>query len=213
MTSLGFIVGVDILCFPILFVFTTWICDFQGPIAGGFIAQNIGIKYIFIVMSALCGLAALIGIPCLKETYAPVIRSGLATTFSESEKAYQTRRQKNESIWHTLWLNLSRPVILLSHSFICFILSLYLALWVSWIFQFAMPVALTVCSIYGINILMFATFSSLFSEVYHFFSHGADGLVFIGPGIGYLAATLFGAKISNKIYSKVSITIYRWFIC
>lgn len=100
----------------------------QGPIAGGFIAQNIGVKYILIVMSALCGLAALIGIPCLKETYAPVIRSGLATTSSESEKAYQTRRPKNESIWHILWLNLSRPVILLSRSFICFILSLYLAL-------------------------------------------------------------------------------------
>jgi hypothetical protein len=55
---------------------------------------------------------------------------------------------------------------------------------------------------------MFATFSSLFSEIYHF-SPGADGLVFIGPGVGYLLATLFGAKVSNKIYSKVSIGIFQ----
>jgi MFS family permease len=99
-----------------------------GPISGAFIAQNIGVKYVFIVMSALCGIAALICIPCLKETYAPVIRSRLATTCSDSEKVYQALPPKKESIWHILWLNLSRPVILLSHSFICFILSLYLAL-------------------------------------------------------------------------------------
>jgi hypothetical protein len=99
-----------------------------GPISGAFIAQNIGVKYIFIVMSALCGAAALICIPCLKETYAPVIRSHLTTKYSDSEKVYQTLPPKKESIWHILWLNLSRPVMLLSHSFICFILSLYLAL-------------------------------------------------------------------------------------
>jgi hypothetical protein len=92
-----------------------------GPITGAFIVQNIGVKYIFIVMSALCGVAALIGIPCLKETYAPVIRS-------DSKETYQILPKRKESIWHILWLNLSRPIILLSHSFICFILSLYLAL-------------------------------------------------------------------------------------
>jgi hypothetical protein len=54
---------------------------------------------------------------------------------------------------------------------------------------------------------MFATFSSLFSEVYHF-SPGADGLVFIGPGVGYFIATLFGAEVSNIIYSKVSTAIF-----
>jgi MFS family permease len=99
-----------------------------GPIAGGFIAQHIGLKYIFIIMSALCGVAALIGIPCLKETYAPVIRLRLGKLSSDSEKVAQTLLYKNESIWRKLWLNLSRPVILLSHSFICFILSLYLAM-------------------------------------------------------------------------------------
>src|ERR1700691_585210 len=99
-----------------------------GPVIGGFIAQNIGSKYVFIVMSALCGLAALICIPFLRETYAPVIRLKLTSTSSIPEKAAQTHIPKNQSIWRILWLNLSRPVILLSHSFICFILSLYLAM-------------------------------------------------------------------------------------
>jgi hypothetical protein len=51
---------------------------------------------------------------------------------------------------------------------------------------------------------MFATFPTLFSEVYHF-RNGVGGLAFIGPGVGYMAATLFGARISGKIYSMVSI--------
>jgi MFS family permease len=156
-----------------------------GPIAGGFIAQTIGVKYVFITMSALCSLAALIGIPFLRETYAPVIRLRLAKMSSEPEKVAEAHLPMNKPIWHILWLNLSRPVILLSHSFICFILSLYLAM------------------IYGINILMFATFPSLFSEVYHF-SSGIDGLAFIGPGVGYMMATVFGGQISTKIYSTLA---------
>lgn len=70
---------------------------------------------------------------------------------------------------------------------------------------------LTVYRIYGINLLMFATFPSLFSDVYHF-SSGIDGLVYIGPGVGYVMAAVFGAQISTKIYSTVSVTVYQWCI-
>jgi len=156
-----------------------------GPIMGGFIVQNMGEKYIFIIMSGLCGLAALIGIPCLRETYAPVIRLSLAKRSSDSDTPVWTPTGTNGSIWHILWLNLSRPIVLLLRSFICFILSLYFAM------------------LFGINTLMFATFPSLFSDVYRF-SKGLDGLVFIAPGIGYLLAVVFGAHISGKIYSTLA---------
>jgi len=97
-----------------------------APVAGGFIAQTIGFKYVFIITSALCGLAALIGIPFLRETYAPVIRLRLAR--SSHLKMPQTFTPENQSIRRIMWLNLSRPVTLLTRSFICFILSLYLAM-------------------------------------------------------------------------------------
>ena len=126
----GPLIGANVWRFFIFSLFT--ICDFSGfvigPIAGGFIAQTIGVKYVFITMSALCSLAALIGIPFLRETYAPVIRIRLAKMSSEPEKVAEAHLPMNKPIWHILWLNLSRPVILLSHSFICFILSLYLAM-------------------------------------------------------------------------------------
>jgi hypothetical protein len=64
-------------------------------------------------------------------------------------------------------------------------------------------VIVIVFRVYGMNFLMIATFPGLFSEVYHF-SSGIGGLAYIGPGIGYLLAALFGAQISSKIYSAVS---------
>lgn len=57
---------------------------------------------------------------------------------------------------------------------------------------------------YGIYYLMFATFAELFSSVYHF-SIGVGGLAYIALGVGFVMASLFGAKISDKIYNRVSL--------
>ena len=63
----------------------------------------------------------------------------------DPEKARNARRHLGSDVqlghWRFLWSNLSRPVIFLTRSLICFSLSLYMAL------------------IYGIYYLMFATFS------------------------------------------------------
>jgi hypothetical protein len=136
------------------------------------------VKYVFIFLSALCGTAALIGIPCLKETYAPVVRLAQEKRSSDFEKLVEALAPMNQSMWHTLWLNFSRPVILLTHSFICFILSLYLAMSVSGDFHLTLLVIQTVFRIYDINLLMFTTFSSLFADIYNL-SQSNDGLVFI----------------------------------
>lgn len=99
-----------------------------GPIVGGFIAGSVDVKYIFIVLGGLCGLASFIGIPFLPETYVPVIRMNLAKKSSDPEKAALALTPKKESLGHLLWFNLSRPFILITHSFICFILGLYPAM-------------------------------------------------------------------------------------
>ncbi|KAG1779832.1 major facilitator superfamily domain-containing protein [Suillus placidus] len=154
-----------------------------GPVMGGFIAESVGIQHVFYVVVAISGVAAVIGIPFLRETYAPVIRLRLDNMALDPEKTTVEHPALQPEIgkWAYLWLNLKRPVILLTRSFICFILSLYMAL------------------IYGIYYLMFATFPDLFSKVYHF-STGIGGLTYLGTGVGFLAATLFGARVSGKMY-------------
>ncbi|EGO01812.1 hypothetical protein SERLA73DRAFT_177339 [Serpula lacrymans var. lacrymans S7.3] len=152
-----------------------------GPIAGGFIAQYIGIQYVFYIIVGLCGVASAVAIPFLKETYAPVIR--LRRMNNDPEKLAQAPAVvlQHGGKWKYMWINLSRPAILLTRSFICFILSLYMAL------------------MYGIYYLMFATFPTLFSGVYGF-SVGISGLAYIGLGLGFVLATAFGAKISDQVY-------------
>lgn len=158
-----------------------------GPAMGGFITESVGLPYVFYVVVAMCGVAAVIGIPFLRETYAPVIRLRLDNMALDPEKTTVGHPALQHEIgrWAYLWLNLKRPIMLLTHSFILFILSLYMSL------------------IYGIYYLMFATFPGLFSEVYHF-SVGIGGLAYIGTGVGFLAATLFGAKFSAKIYTYLA---------
>ncbi|OJA12250.1 hypothetical protein AZE42_04087 [Rhizopogon vesiculosus] len=154
-----------------------------GPIMAGFIAESVGVQNLFYLIAALCGIAAVLGIPLLKETYAPVIKLRRGKAAQDPEKAATCPALTPHQIdrWAYLWINLKRPVILVTRSFICFILSFYMAL------------------MYGIYYLMFATFPVLFSEVYHF-STGISGLAYIGIGFGFLSATIFGAKISDKIY-------------
>lgn len=97
-----------------------------GPIVGGFVAQTIGIQYVFYLITGLCGVAAILAIPLLRETYAPVIRRRLGACGADLEKGVINVQVQGR--WIYLWVNLTRPVILLTRSFICFILSLYMAL-------------------------------------------------------------------------------------
>lgn len=97
------------------------------------------------VLAAVSGVLAVVSIPFMDETYAPVLRMKRDLASDDPEKVRNARRHLGSGVqlgqWKFLWINLSRPVILLTRSFICFVLSLYMAL------------------IYGIYYLMFATFS------------------------------------------------------
>ena len=99
-----------------------------GPIMGGFIAQSIGIQYVFYLVAGLSGIAAVIGIPLLRETYAPVIVIRRGKMALDLEEAAAKHPSLVMGKWAYLWLNLKRPVVLFTQSFICFILSLYMAL-------------------------------------------------------------------------------------
>jgi hypothetical protein len=95
---------------------------------GGFIAESVGIQYDFYVVVAICGVAAIPGIIFMRESYAPVIRLRHQKTSLDLEKAATTHPAFTMNKWAYLWINLKRPIMILTRSFICFILSLYMAL-------------------------------------------------------------------------------------
>ena len=101
-----------------------------GPVVGGFMTETVGYKWIFIVVAALCGAAALLGIPFFRETYAPVIRTRIAVE-GDAEQAVSANPLLAEvggSKWKYIWVNMRRPFVLLTRSSICFMLNLYMAL-------------------------------------------------------------------------------------
>ncbi|KIM47070.1 hypothetical protein M413DRAFT_268955 [Hebeloma cylindrosporum] len=157
-----------------------------GPVAGGFIAQTVGIRWVFIIIAITCGVVSLFGIPLLKETYAPIIQLRLAKKSGNLEKALKSHPhfQEERSKLHILWLNLARPITILFNSFICFILSLYAAF------------------MYGIFYLMFATFAAFFKTTYGF-APGVGGLAYLGLGVGFFLATIFGAKFADQLYKHL----------
>ncbi|KAF8800960.1 MFS general substrate transporter [Phlegmacium glaucopus] len=159
----------------------------MGPIAGGFIAQTVGIKWVFIVISIVCGVASAIAIPLLRETYAPVIRKKRAARSGDPEKTVskQPALLKEHGRLYYLWLNLSRPIVLLFGSLICFVLSLYMAF------------------TYGTFYLMFTTFAQFFAKTYHF-SPGVGGLAYLGLGVGFICAAMFGARFADQIYKYLA---------
>ncbi|KIY70471.1 MFS general substrate transporter [Cylindrobasidium torrendii FP15055 ss-10] len=157
-----------------------------GPIAGGFVANSIGAHYVFVIISGLCAVSALIGIPFLRETYAPIVRARLAKNAGDVEKAHHVQHpHDNSSKIGYLWVNLSRPVILLTRSFVCLILSLYMAF------------------MYGIYYLMFATFPTVFRQNYGF-GIGVGGLVYIGLGVGFCLATIFASRTADQVYHHLA---------
>ncbi|KAI5834714.1 MFS general substrate transporter [Schizophyllum commune Tattone D] len=155
-----------------------------GPIAGGFIAQTVGVKWVFIVIACLNGVAAAVGIPLLRETYHPILRKRIAKRNGDVERLRvdPVVEEAGMSKVEIIWVNIQRPIMLLFGDVICFLLSLYMAL---------------------IFYLMFATFSAFFSKTYGF-KAGVGGLVYIGIGIGSLVAVIIGAKVGDRIYWGLS---------
>ncbi|KAG8902706.1 hypothetical protein FRC01_009501, partial [Tulasnella sp. 417] len=58
-----------------LFVLGPLVGPAVGPVAGGFIAQDLDYHWVFWVLAILIGVGSAVGIPTLRETYAPVIRA------------------------------------------------------------------------------------------------------------------------------------------
>jgi MFS family permease len=102
-----------------------------GPIAGGFVAQEIGFKWVFIIISCTSLLTMIIGIPVLVETYHPVLRARMVLEATGDKQKAQNLLQgayQGMTKGQFLWVNLSRPMALLWQSFILNILSLFMAL-------------------------------------------------------------------------------------
>ncbi|KLP08485.1 related to multidrug resistant protein [Fusarium fujikuroi] len=157
-----------------------------GPLAGGYMVEAIGWRWVFWLIAILTGFIAALCYFAAPETYAPTLlrakaaklkkETGNQDLYSILDKDGLTpkERLRNASI---------RPMRMLFTHLPVFILSLYVAI------------------VYGVLYLMFSTFTFVFAQQYGF-GTGTIGLAYLPTGIGMLLGTMTFGVLTDVVIKK-----------
>ncbi|KAK4043980.1 putative transporter mfs2 [Parachaetomium inaequale] len=158
-----------------------------GPIAGGFLGEAAGWRWVEGLMATFTGLLWIACSLYVPETYAPALLRRRAAKLSElTGKVYISKMDlsitatKAQQIKTTLL----RPWVLLCTEPIVFLTAIYMAI------------------VYGTLYLLFAAFPIVF-QVQRGWSPGIGGLAFIGVAVGMLFAVAY-SMYDNKRYRRVA---------
>ncbi|KAK5995506.1 MFS transporter cpaT [Cladobotryum mycophilum] len=166
-----------------------------GPIMGGYLTQSVGVKYGFVLTAALGAAALVLCLVFLPETDHELLRSQTVRGSlwqriwnRDVEKSQTVDKRTDGSTPMTKYRAMeaaTRPLVLLTRSPICFIMSFYGAL------------------VYGFLNMFFTTFPTVFSDIYGF-GPGPTGLTYIGGGLGELMATALAGWVGNTVYHNLT---------
>lgn len=158
-----------------------------GPIAGGFLGESKGWRWVEGLMAIFTGVLWIVGLLCVPETYAPVILRNRAKALQkQTGMVYKSRIEISRGkvkITQLLKTALSRPWVLLLTEPIVALLSVYMAI------------------IYGTLYMMFAAFPIVFQQERHW-SEGIGGLAFLGVAFGMITAVCYSIY-DNHRYVRV----------
>jgi MFS family permease len=158
-----------------------------GPVAGGFLVQAAGWRWLFWLTAISGGVAALAAAAFLRESN-PAVLLKRKTKRLQKETGNMNLRSKLDQGLTTKQLlarAVIRPTKLLFTSPVCGLFSLYNAF------------------VYSIIYLFFTTFTFVFTGVYHF-SEGMVGLSYIGSGIGMMCGMVFYGMTSDKLIQRLT---------
>ncbi|PBP26621.1 hypothetical protein BUE80_DR002411, partial [Diplocarpon rosae] len=152
-----------------------------GPIIAGYLAQALGWRWIFWVISIVIGFMTIFAFFILQETYPPVLLDRKASRLRKESgnPRYRSKLASPLSTKQHFRNSIIRPLKLL----ICY------------------PIVTVMCAyvavLYGTLYLLFSTYSFLFRSAYGF-STSETGLVYIAGGIGTLAGLLYIGTFSDR---------------
>lgn len=156
-----------------------------GPVAGGFLSQSKGWRWVFWVLAMVSGTFTILSLIFMRETYGPTILQK-KTNRLRRETGNQDLRSKFDiglSPRDFFMRGIVRPAKMLIYSPIVLSTSVYVGV------------------VYGYLYLLFTTFTVVFEYTYHF-SSGSVGLTFLGLGVGSLSGLAFFAWSSDYIIKK-----------
>ncbi|XWX01705.1 hypothetical protein V2A60_009734 [Cordyceps javanica] len=161
-----------------------------GPIAGGFLGEAEGWRWVEGMIAIFCGVVWIASSLTYPETYAPVLLRKRAAKLSKmTGKVYVSKFDAHGPPQNAVALfkvSITRPWILLIKEPIVLLTSIYIAI------------------IYGTLYLCFAAFPIVF-QLGRGWGPGIGGLAFIGIAVGMVSATLY-AIFDNRRYRRVAAT-------
>lgn len=158
-----------------------------GPLFGGIIVQRIGWRWIFWVLTIVCAANTLAGFVFLKETYAPVLLAWRKQKKEQDEGEpgkYSFEGQDTSPVSKKVTHSLSRPFRILVQP-IVLTMSIYQAL------------------LFGTTYSIYTNMQPIYGGEYGF-STEQVGLLYLGPGLGFLFAVWFLVPRIDTVYNKLA---------
>ncbi|KAH8907819.1 MFS transporter [Coniochaeta sp. PMI_546] len=170
-----------------MFVTTPFLGPALGPIAGGFLGETQGWRWILGLIAILGGVIWISTTLATRETYAPFILRRRAKALSRMTGSVYVSRldagKPPKTLSKELSVSFTRPWVLLFREPIVLLTSLYVAI------------------VYGTLYMLFSGFDIIF-RVGRGWSQGIAGLPFIGVAVGVCLAML-AAGVDNKRYVRL----------
>ena len=158
-----------------------------GPLFGGIITQRLGWRWIYWVLAMVCALNVTFGFFFLRETYAPTLlarrKQRLEQQSAADGKKYRFEGEDERPMWKKILHSFKRPIKILSHP-IVMTMSLYQAL------------------IFGTTFSIYTNMQDIYGGEYGFDTEQI-GLLFLGPGFGFLTAVWFLVPRIDSVYNAL----------
>jgi MFS family permease len=160
-----------------------------GPIAGGFIAEDLPWPWIFYSVSIFDAFIQILGFFFLQETYMPVLLQRKKNRLIKKTNNQALHTQYDNDGTHKLSTkfrtSFTRPFILLFTQPIVQVCAVYTAI------------------VYGMTYLLLSTFSLLYTTTYHE-PIGISGLNYISIAIGCYIGAQTSAFLTDRIYRRLA---------
>lgn len=157
-----------------------------GPLLGSIILSNLDWPWLFWILLIICSVDIVGAIFFLRETYVPVLLSERKKELERSKGGkYYFEGEDDRSLKEKLAQAVQRPIRIL----------------------FTQPIVLTMASYQA---LLFATAYSLYTQFESIYGEGYGfstlqvGLVYLGPGLGFLTAVWFLVPRIGTVYNSLT---------
>ena len=160
-----------------------------GPLFGGIIVQRLGWRWIFWIMTVVCFVNTLAGYFFLRETYAPLILSRTKEKYESQSSEWETTKYSFEGedtrpLRQKIAQSLKRPPKIFMQPIVA-VMAVYQAL------------------VFGTTYSLYTNMQPIYQDEYGFDTEMV-GLLYLGPGVGFLFAVMFLVPRIDTVYKKLT---------